>query len=260
MQSVNKKKRFDRQIRLPEVGPAGQARLRRASVFLVGCGGLASTAAYYLVSAGIGRIGMADDDHVELSNLNRQILHTTSRIGMPKVKSAQKALKALHPAVEMQTAACRLTSLETLIEMLDGYDMIIDCTDNFAARYLINDACLRLSTPWVYASVSGFEGQVMTIVPGRSPCYRCLYPSSPADTTGRAESAIGVAPGIMGIIQAAEAIKYVLGAGTLLLGRMLFVDLLEMSVSEFNISRNDACRACGNEFVNRPHRTLFDDP
>ncbi len=239
-------KRFARQTLLPEVGPIGQERLHKASVFLVGCGGLASSAAYYLVSAGIGRIGIADDDCVEISNLNRQILHTTSRIGMPKVESAQKALEALHPALTVQALACRLTSVETLMEMLDGYDIVIDCTDNYAARYLINEACIRLDKPWVYASVSGFEGQAMTIVPGRGPCYRCLYPSNPADATKSAEPAIGVTPGIMGIIQSAEAIKFILGAGTLLMGRMLFVDLLEMSVSEFNVPRNEDCPACGD--------------
>ena len=230
---------------MPEVGPVGQEKLRRTSVFLIGCGGLASSAAYYLVSAGIGRIGMADDDRVEISNLNRQILHTTSRIGMPKVVSAQKALSALHPAVAVQAAVCRMTSVETLMAMLDGYDIVIDCTDNYTARYLINDACLQLGKPWVYGSVSGFEGQAMTIVPGRGPCYRCLYPSSPDDTGKSAVPSIGVAPGIMGIIQAAEALKFILGIGSLLVGRMLFVDLLEMDVSSFNVLRNGDCPACG---------------
>jgi molybdopterin-synthase adenylyltransferase len=237
--------RFARQIHLPEVGPAGQEKLGRTSVFLIGCGGLASSAAYYLVSAGIGRIGLADDDRVEISNLNRQILHTTSRIGMPKVTSAKKALNALHPAVTVQTAVCRLTSNETLMAILDGYDIVIDCTDNYASRYLINDACLQLGKPWVYGSVSGFEGQTMTIVPGRGPCYRCLYPSSPDDTGNAAASSIGVAPGIMGIIQAAEALKLMLGIGSLLVGRMLFVDLLEMNVSTFNVLKNEDCPACG---------------
>ena len=214
--------RFARQIILPEVGPVGQARLRRASVFLVGCGGLASSAAYYLVSAGIGRIGIADDDHVEISNLNRQILHATPRIGMRKVASAQKALKALDPDLNLQTIACRLTSVSALIEMLNGYDIVIDCTDNYAARHLINDACVQLGKPWVYGSVCGFEGQAMTIVPGRSPCYRCLYPSSPAEPPGSNEPAIGVTPGIMGIIQSAEAIKYILGAGDAAVGALAF--------------------------------------
>ena len=247
--------RFHRQTLLPEVGPVGQRKLRRASVFLVGCGGLASSAAFYLVSAGIGRIGIADDDRVEISNLNRQILHTTSRIGMPKVASAQKALKALNPALEMQTIDCRVTSVEMLIDMLDGYDIVIDCTDNFAARYLINEACIRFGKPWVYGSVSGFEGQAMTIAPGQSPCYRCLYPSAPAHNAESTESVMGIAPGIMGIIQSAEAIKYILGIGTLLMGRLLFVDLLEMNISEFNISRNRNCPACGSDW-----RSSFDDP
>lgn len=229
---------------LPEVGPIGQERLCQAKVFLVGCGALASSAAYYLVAAGIGKIGMADDDHVGLSNLNRQILHTTPRIGMPKVASAQRSLNALYPDVEMDIFTCRLTSAKAFTEKLSGYDIVIDCTDNYSARYLINDACLQLGKPWVYGSVAGFEGQAMTIIPGKGPCYRCLYPSEPA-CDASPEPVIGVSPGIMGIIQATEAIKYILEAGALLLGRMLFVDLLEMRVSEFNIPRNKDCIACG---------------
>jgi molybdopterin-synthase adenylyltransferase len=246
MPSLNEEMRFNRQAMLPQVGPTGQEKLNRSKVFLVGCGALASSAAYYLVAAGIGKIGIADDDRVEISNLNRQILHDTPRIGMAKVDSAYRTLKAFHPAVEMETFVRRLTSVEELIEMLADYDMVIDCTDNYPARYLINDACLQIGKPWVYGSVSGFEGQAMTIVPGKGPCYRCLYPSGTADTQS-AEPVVGVSPGMIGIIQAAEVIKYILGIGTLLLGRMLFVDLLEMSVSEFTVSRNNNCPACGHD-------------
>ncbi|WP_419655786.1 HesA/MoeB/ThiF family protein [Desulfosarcina variabilis] len=245
---TNDNSRFSRQIRLPEVGPTGQKKLHRASVLLVGCGALASSAAYYLAAAGIGRIGIADHDRVEISNLNRQILHDTPRIGMRKVDSAYQTLKALHPSLKLQTIARKLTTIEALSRILAGYDMLIDCTDNFPTRYLINDACLQLSKPWVYASVSGFEGQAMTIIPGRGPCYRCLYPSVPVHTN-QAESVMGVSPGIMGIIQAAEAIKYFLGIGSLLVGRMLFVDLLEMNVSPFNVSRNKDCPACARHFA-----------
>ena len=166
---------------------------------------------------------------------------------MTKVASAQRTLQALHPALEMETFAHKLTAADELMAMLADYDIVIDCTDNYPARYLINDACLQTGKPWVYGSVSGFEGQAMTIVPGKGPCYRCLYPSGPADSES-VESVIGVSPGIIGIIQAAEVIKYILRIGTPLLGRMLFVDLLEMNVSEFNVSRNKNCPSCGQDY------------
>jgi len=245
MHSVNEEKRFHRQILLPEVGAGGQEKLGRSSIFIVGCGGLGSSAAYYLAAAGIGKISLADDDRVALSNLNRQILHDTSRIGMPKVASARKTLQGLNPALEMETHACRPASPQDFTDLLAGYDIAIDCTDNYAARYDINDACLHMGTPWIYGAVSGFEGQIMTIVPGKGPCYRCLYPSAPADSDAT-EPAIGVSPGIIGIIQAAEAIKYILGIGTPLLGRMLFLDMLEMNVSEFKVQKNADCPVCGN--------------
>jgi molybdopterin/thiamine biosynthesis adenylyltransferase len=236
--------RFQRQIMLPEVGLEGQKRLQKAKILIVGSGGLASSAAYYLTAAGIGKIGIADDDQVDLSNLNRQILHDASRIGMPKVASAQKTLQGLHPALEVETYPRRLASSEELFEVLTDYDLIVDCTDNYTTRFNINDACIRTGKPWIYGAVFGFEGQAMTIIPGKGPCYRCLYPSAPSDVDS-VVPVMGVTPGIIGLIEATEAIKHILGVGTPLLGRMLFVDLLDMSISEFKINRNANCPACG---------------
>ncbi len=236
--------RFQRQIMFPEVGLDGQKKLQKAKILIVGSGGLASSAAYYLAAAGIGKIGIADDDQVELSNLNRQILHDTSRIGMPKVDSAQKTLQSLHPALEVETYPRRLASSEELFGVLTGYDLIVDCTDNYITRFNINEACIRSGKPWIYGAVFGFEGQAMTIIPGKGPCYRCLYPSAPSDVDP-VVPVMGVTPGIIGLIEATEAIKHILGVGTPLLGRMLFVDLLDMTMSEFKISRNADCPACG---------------
>jgi len=244
MNPLNDEKRFSRQIQLPEVGLSGQERLRKAKVFIVGAGGLASSAAYYLAAAGIGKIGIADDDRVEISNLNRQILHNTSCVGKLKVDSAQETLQILYPDLDVKTHPYRFASPEELIKVLIDYDLLIDCTDNYITRYHINEACIRLVKPWVYGAVHGFEGQVMTILPGQGPCYKCLYPSMHCDTNS-VIPVMGVSSGMIGIIQATEAIKNILKIGASLLGKMLFVDLLEMKFSEFTISRNSACSACG---------------
>lgn len=244
MKSSNWEKRFSRQTVLPEVGTQGQRKLADAKVFILGSGGLASTAAYYLTAAGIGKIGIADEDRVEISNLNRQILHDSSRIGMAKVDSAQKSLQALHPALQVETYPRRFISPEEIIEVLPGYDLVIDCTDSYTARFHINTACLHTGKPWIYGAVCGFEGQVMTIIPGIGACYRCLYPAVPADVEA-ATGVMGVCAGVVGVLQATEAIKLILEKGTPLSGRMVFVDLLEMSFSEFRITRNPSCPACG---------------
>jgi molybdopterin/thiamine biosynthesis adenylyltransferase len=238
------KQRFSRQILLSELGTSGQERLRKAKIFFLGSGGLASSAAYYLAAAGIGKIGIADNDRVDISNLNRQILHNTSRIGRLKVESAQETLQMLYPDLVIKTYPYRFNTSEELMEVLAEYDLLIDCTDNYVTRYLINDACIRLGKPWVYGAVFGFEGQIMTILPGESPCYRCLYPSMPENTKSTVP-VMGVSPGMIGILQATEAIKNILNIGKHLLGKLLFVDLLEMRFSEFSISRNSGCIACG---------------
>lgn len=238
--------RYDRQIILPEIGPDGQARLRKARIFMAGAGGLASAAAYYLAAAGVGTLSIADDDRVEISNLNRQILHDTSRIGTTKVSSARQTLTSFNPEVNVIVYQARLDSAPGVAEIIQKFDAVVDCTDNFDARETINQACIMAAKPWVYGAVCGFEGQVMTIVPGSGPCYRCLYPASPsAAPLARPKGVIGISPGAIGIIQAAEIIKYILGKGNLLLGRMLHVDLLDMQFSELRIPQNHSCTSCG---------------
>jgi len=239
--------RFSRQIQLPEIGEKGQEKIHAARVFLIGAGGLASSAAYYLAAAGIGTIGIGDDDKVETSNLNRQILHNFSRIGMMKVASAKKTLKDFNPSICIIPYPERLSDPDGLSAIISHYDIVIDCSDNYSTRFAINEACIHEDKPWVYGAVSGFEGQVMTIVPGSGPCYRCLYPSAPPyqhqhDPSG----VVGVSPGIIGIIQATEVLKYVLQKGHLLTGRLLFVDLLEMNIMEFKVPRNPECKSCKN--------------
>jgi len=237
--------RFERQIILPEIGEKGQKKVRNAKVLLIGAGGLASAAAYYLSAAGVGKIGIADDDTIEISNLNRQILHDSTGIGTLKVRSAKQTLEKLNPSTEIVTYPKRLSSSQDLIKIIKGYDVIIDCSDNYPTRFAINDACIHEHKPWVYGAVSGFEGQAMMIISGKGPCYRCLYPSSPplsAETS--VTGVIGVSPGIIGVIQATETLKYILGKGNLLLGRLLYVDLLEMKVSEFIVHRNPDCQSC----------------
>ena len=239
--------RFNRQIMLPEFGLEGQKKLQRAKVLLIGAGGLASSAAYYLTSAGIGKIGIADDDTIEISNLNRQILHDFDQIGKLKVNSAKQTLQKFNPSIDIEPYPKKVTSSKNLIKIVKGYDVIIDCSDNYPTRFTINEACIAAKKPWIHGAVSGFEGQAMTIIPGKGPCYTCLYPSPSLPTDGdQSPGVVGVSSGIIGIVQATEAIKYILGKGNLLVGRLLFVDLLEMTVSGFIVHRNPDCPACAN--------------
>ena len=229
---------------MPEIGPEGQRRLSRAKVLVFGAGGIASTALYYLAGAGVGTIGISDDDCIELSNLNRQILHNPARIGTQKVFSAQDTIAGFSPETQIVAYPRRAASVKEMVKTVSGFDAVIDCTDNFEARDMINESCILTGKPWVYGAVSGFEAQIMTIVPGRGPCYRCLYPSSPrrdSSPTG----VIGVSPGFVGILQAAEVIKHILGKGNSLVGRLLYADLLEMDFSELRVSMNPCCRHCG---------------
>lgn len=229
---------------LPEIGETGQHRLGRSKVMLVGAGGLGSPVAYYLAAAGVGTIGIADPDVVDITNLNRQILHTSEMVGHFKVASAQQAIKRLDPTIRVIAYPERLDSVERLARIAAEFDIVVDCTDNFAARYCINDACVLTGTPMVYGAVSGLEGQAMIVVPGKGPCYRCLYPSALDDAT--VTGVLGVTPGLVGVIQAAETIKFLLDQGSPLLGRMIFVDLWDMTFSEFRIDRNPDCPTCGN--------------
>jgi molybdopterin/thiamine biosynthesis adenylyltransferase/rhodanese-related sulfurtransferase len=240
-------RRYSRHLLLPEVGQDGQKRLKAASVLLVGAGGLGSPAALYLAAAGIGRIGLVDFDIVDDSNLQRQIIHGTGDIGRPKLHSARDRILDINPNVEVVLYEEALDSSNAL-EILAGYDVIIDGTDNFPARYLINDACVLLGKPNVYGSIFRFEGQASVFYAKQGPCYRCLFPEPPPPGTvpSCAEGGVlGVLPGVIGTIQATEAIKLILGAGQPLVGRLLLYDALAMSFDEVKLRKNPECPACG---------------
>ncbi len=245
------RERYSRHLLMPEVGEAGQTRLVRSKVLLVGAGGLGSPAAYYLAAAGVGTLGLVDHDVVDRSNLQRQILHTDARVGTSKVASARQALEALNPAVRVAGHEAHLTSAN-VEEILGGYDVVVDGSDNFPTRYLVNDACVKLGIPNVHGAVFRFEGQVAVFWPGRAlhpgPCYRCLYPEPPPPeyAPSCAEAGVlGVLPGVIGLLQATETVKLLLGIGEPLVGRMLYFDALRASFSELTLERDPHCRYCG---------------
>lgn len=242
--------RYSRHLRLPQVGLQGQERLGRARVLLVGAGGLGSPAAFYLAAAGIGCLRLVDDDAVERSNLQRQILHTDARIGVAKVASAAHSLAALNPRVGIEAVRTRLGA-GNVEELLADVDVVVDGADNFPTRYLLSDACVQLRTPLVYGAVHRFEGQVSVFDAGRqrgvAPCYRCLFPQPPtaADAPNCAEAGVlGVLPGIIGLLQANEAIKLLLGIGTPLVGRLLQFDALAPRFQETRLRPDPACVVC----------------
>ncbi len=242
--------RYSRHLRLPDVGLQGQKTLEASRVLLVGAGGLGSPAAYYLAAAGIGMLRIADDDVVDRSNLQRQILHTDARIGTPKVESAAIALSALNPRTTVEAIRERITS-DNVERLLDGIDVVVDGADNFPARYLLNDACVKLGKPLVYGAVHRFEGQASVFDAGRhrgvAPCYRCLFPEppSPESAPNCAEAGVlGVLPGVIGLLQATEAIKLLLGIGEPLRGRLLQFDALAMRFRETRLLPDPACPVC----------------
>lgn len=252
--------RYSRHILLPEVGEEGQARLLDAKVLLVGAGGLGSPAAMYLAAAGVGAIGIVDFDVVDASNLQRQIIHSFDRLGQPKVESARETLTALNPDVKVEPHNVRLAA-DNVLEVLAGYDVIVDGGDNFPTRYLVNDASLHLKTPVVHGSIFRFEGQVSVFDPYRGPCYRCQYPEPPPPELAPscAEAGVlGVLPGIIGSIQAVEAIKLLLEIGESLAGRLLTYDALTQEFMNLSIRRNPDCPACGDETM--PPRLVDYDP
>jgi molybdopterin/thiamine biosynthesis adenylyltransferase/rhodanese-related sulfurtransferase len=241
--------RYARQLTLPEVGLDGQRRLRDARVLLVGAGGLGSPAALYLAAAGVGHLTLVDDDRVERSNLHRQVLHGDADTGRLKIDSGAATLQALNPTVEVLRVERRLTAANART-LLEGAHVVIDGADNFATRYAVNEACIALAIPDVHGSVFRFEGQVTVLwpaAPGGGPCYRCLYPEAPppelAPSCGEA-GVLGVVPGVIGLLQAAETLKLLLGVGSPLVGRMLQYDALRGSFDEFDIARAPACQAC----------------
>ncbi len=244
--------RYARQLSLPEVGEAGQARLNDARVLLIGAGGLGSPAALYLAAAGVGTLGIVDHDTVDRSNLQRQILHADARVGMSKIESARASIGALNPAVAVAGHAERLTS-DNVERILGGYDVVVDGSDNFATRYLVNDACVKLGLPNVHGAVFRFDGQASVFWPGGpdgGPCYRCLYPEPPPpdQAPSCAEAGVmGVLPGLIGTLQALEALKILLGRGRTLTGRLLCVDGLGGDFRELRVRRDPQCRYCGAE-------------
>ncbi len=238
--------RYARHFTLPEVGEAGQAKLLDAKVLCVGAGGLGSPVALYLAAAGVGTIGIADHDTVDMSNLQRQILHTNDRVGMPKVESAQLTLNALNPDVDIVQFKERLSS-ENVMRIIDGFDIVVNGCDNFPTRYLINDACIMARKTLVDGSIFQFEGQVTVVDPTEGPCYRCLFPEPPPP--GMAPSCaeagvLGVLPGLVGCMQALEAIKIILGAGNPLVGRMMHFDTLSSEIRVLKLRKDPDCLVC----------------
>jgi molybdopterin/thiamine biosynthesis adenylyltransferase/rhodanese-related sulfurtransferase len=240
--------RYSRHFLLPEVGEKGQAKLLESKVLCLGAGGLGSPVALYLAAAGVGTLGIVDNDVVDLSNLQRQILHTNDRIGLPKTESAAVALKALNPDVNVVEHRVRLDS-SNVLELFKGYDIIVDGCDNFPTRYLVNDACVMLDKPNVHGSIFQFEGQATVFKPHVGPCYRCLFPEPPPP--GMAPSCqeagvLGVLPGLVGCIQALETIKLILGVGEPLIGRLAHIDTLGMNVRILKLRRDVNCPMCGD--------------
>lgn len=238
--------RYKRNILLPGVGEEGQRRLLASGVLVVGAGGLGSPVGFYLAAAGVGRIGMADSDTVELSNLQRQIIHGTPDIGRPKVESAAEKLSRLCPDIRLDLYNFKITK-ENAREIIKGYDIVVDCTDNFDIRYIINDTCLELGKPFVFGGVLSFVGQVMTVLPGRGPCLKCIFRHPVEEgVPGCGElGVLGAVPGLIGSMQVTETIKYLLGLGELLIGRLLTFDVLSGQFYQIDVSRDPVCPACG---------------
>ncbi len=247
--TAEQRERYSRHLLLPEVGIEGQQKLLDAKVLLLGAGGLGSPTALYLAAAGVGTLGIVDDDVVDLSNLQRQVIHSSDRVGVPKVDSAEQTIKALNPDVNVQKYAVRLGA-ENILEIIADYDIVVDGLDNFPSRYLLNDASVRLRIPVVSAAILGFEGQLSVFRPYDGPCYRCLFPVPPpaelAPSCG-ANGVLGVLPGTMGLLQATEVIKLILGEGEPLIGRLLMYDALAATVSEVKVRRDPECPICSRE-------------
>lgn len=240
--------RYSRQIILHEIGGKGQEKILKAKVLLIGCGGLGSPCAYYLAAAGVGKLGLVDSDKVELNNLQRQIIHSTKKIGMPKAESAKETLNALNPDVEVIVHNMRVNS-SNIMELLKGYDVVVDGSDNFPTRFLVNDACVIAKKPLVHAGILRFDGQATTIIPRKGPCYRCLFhePPPPGSVPSCQEAGIlGVVAGVLGLIQATETLKLILSCGEPLVGRLLVFDALSSSFRTLNIRRNRKCPVCGD--------------
>lgn len=241
-------KRYSRHIILPQVGGKGQSKLLQSKVLMVGTGGLGSPCAYYLAAAGVGTIGLVDSDEVEISNLSRQILHFTEDVQRPKTQSAKEKLQALNPDVEINIFQERLTS-DNIMNIIKDYDLVVDGSDNFPTRYLVNDACVMSDKPLSHGAIVRFDGQVTTIIPGQGPCYRCLFPEPPPPgliPNCQEAGILGAVCGIIGVIQAAEVLKLIIGIGDLLIGKLLTFNALDMDFRVVKIPRNKNCAICGD--------------
>jgi molybdopterin/thiamine biosynthesis adenylyltransferase len=239
--------RYSRHIILPEVGGKGQAKIAGAKVFIVGAGGLGCPVGYYLTAAGVGTIALIDNDTVEMSNLQRQIAHSVKTIGMPKVESAKLTFEALNPDVKIVPIQKRMTKAD-IIELIRDYDIVVDGSDNFPTRYLVNDACFMAGKPLVSGAILRFEGQVTTILPGEGPCYRCLFeePPPPGLVPSCQEAGVlGVLPGVIGGLQATEVLKLILGKGEVLRGELLIYNALKTTFRKVKVPKNPSCALCG---------------
>ena len=256
--TADQRERYSRHTLLPEVGVEGQLKLLNAKVLLIGAGGLGSPTALYLAAAGIGTLGLVDDDVVDESNLQRQVIHTTERVGAPKTESAKVAIEALNPDVNVVEHRTRLNA-GNIVEIIEDYDVLVDGADNFPTRYLLNDASVRLRKPVVSASILAFDGQISTFVPFDGPCYRCLYPTPPPPELAPSCSAngvLGVMAGVMGLLQANEVIKLVAGIGEPLMGRLLLYEALGTRFTELKVKRDPACPICGPDAPEIPDSEL----
>lgn len=241
--------RYSRHIQLKEVGAEGQEKLLHSRILIIGAGGLGSPAALYLAAAGVGTIGIADADEVDLSNLQRQVIHTTQDIGRAKVLSASETMRAINPDITVKTYPVRINS-SNILDLIQDYDFIIDATDNFETKFLINDACVMAKLPFCHGGILEFRGQLMTYVPEQGPCYRCIFQEPPSpDTVPTCKQAgiIGAVPGVIGSLQAMEAIKYSIGQGDLLTGRLMTYDALKMEFRTIRLPRDYNCAACGEQ-------------
>ncbi|MFZ2114786.1 MAG: molybdopterin-synthase adenylyltransferase MoeB [Solirubrobacteraceae bacterium] len=254
--SAEQRDRYSRHLLIPEIGSEGQQKLLDAKVLLLGAGGLGSPTALYLAAAGVGTLGIVDDDVVDLSNLQRQVIHSTQRVGIPKVDSAEESIHALNPDVKVVKYPVRLDA-SNIMEIIEGYDVIVDGVDNFPTRYLLNDATVRLKIPVVSASILGFDGQLSVFKPYDGPCYRCLFreppPAELAPSCG-ANGVLGVLPGTMGLLQATEVVKLILGIGDPAIGRLLLYDALAATLTEVKVHRDPDCPICS-----RPPEEISDD-
>ncbi|MGA9285963.1 MAG: molybdopterin-synthase adenylyltransferase MoeB [Solirubrobacteraceae bacterium] len=254
--TAEQRDRYSRHLLIPEIGTEGQQKLLDAKVLLLGAGGLGSPTALYLAAAGVGTLGIVDDDVVDLSNLQRQVIHSTQRVGIPKVDSAEESIHALNPDVRVVKYPVRLDA-SNIMEIIEGYDVIVDGVDNFPTRYLLNDATVRLQIPVVSASILGFDGQLSVFKPYEGPCYRCLFreppPAELAPSCG-ANGVLGVLPGTMGLLQATEVVKLILGIGDPAIGRLLLYDALAATLTEVKVHRDPECPICS-----RPPEEISDE-